>query len=104
MQYSFDRNEHSVELKPHGNSKGKKPFSRTKPSIIHRLKELAQSKAPRKVLRDIENEHGGVMGARSACDLPRNRQQVKNLKYLKCFGQPSSNETHSRTDVLAHVM
>ena len=73
VQYSFARHEHSVELKPHGNSNGKKPFSRTKPSIIHRLKESAQSKAPRKVLREIENEQGGVMGAKSACDLPRNR-------------------------------
>ena len=26
VQYCFDRHEHSVELKPHGNSKSKKPL------------------------------------------------------------------------------
>ena len=38
------------------------------------------------------------MGANSACDLPRNRKQVKNLKY--------SAKSHSQgsADVLAHVM
>ena len=106
--YSFDCHEHSVELKPHGNSKGKKPFSHTKPSVINRLKESAQSKAPGKVLRQIENEQGGVMGAKSACDLPRNRQQVKYLKYSsKTVIQPSSHESHLHTystDTLAHVM
>ena len=70
VQYSFDRHKHSVELMPHGNSKSKKPFSRTKPSIIHCLKESAQSKTSQKVLREIENEQGGVMGAKSVCDLP----------------------------------
>ena len=45
------------------------------------------------------------MGAKSACDLPRNRQQVKNLKHSsKNLVQLSSNVSHSRTDVLAHVM
>ena len=43
VQYTFDRHEHSVELKPHGNSKSKKPFSRTKPSVIHRIKESAHA-------------------------------------------------------------
>ena len=94
-----------MELKPLSNSNGKKPFSRTKPSVIHRLTESAQVKAPQRVLREIENEQCGVMGAKSACDLPRNRQQVKNLKYSsKNLVQSSSNENHSLTDVLAHVM
>ena len=44
------------------------------------------------------------MGAKSACDLPRNRQQVKNLKCSLKNGQSSSNESHSNTDVLAQVM
>ena len=42
------------------------------------------------------------MGAKSACDLPRNRQ-VKNLKHSLKNGQ-SSNESHSNNDILAHVM
>ena len=38
------------------------------------------------------------MGAKSACDLPRNCQQVKNLKYSSSAG------SHAPADVLAHVM
>lgn len=41
VQYSFDRHEHSVELKPHGNAKSKKPFSRTKPSVVVSKSQLS---------------------------------------------------------------
>lgn len=68
---------HVVELKRHGNSKGKKPFSYAKPSVLHHIKESAQIKAP---LKEIKNIQGGVMGAKSACG------------------------SHSRADVLAHVI
>ena len=79
VQYSFDRHEHSIELKPHGNSKGKESFSRTKPSTIKLLKDTIQTKTPRVALRQVENVKGGVGNARSAGDLPRNRKQVDNL-------------------------
>lgn len=98
IQYSFDRYEHSIDMTPHGNSKGKRPFSRTKSSVIDSLKVSAETKPPRKVIREIENKKGGVMGADSACDLPRNRKQVKNLKYnLK-------HDSSTCKDVLARIM
>lgn len=82
VQYSFDRHEHPIQLKPHENSKGKQPFTRIKPSTIYLLKSSVETKAPQKALRDVEQLKGGVMGAASsACDLPRNRQQIHNLKY-----------------------
>ena len=99
MQYSFDRFEHQIDVKPHGNSKRKQPFSRTKPSVIKRIKASSCTKAPRKVLREIENSQGGVMHAKAACDLPRNRKQVKNLKHSS---MPSAGNLSN--DVLAHVM
>ena len=68
VQYSFDRQEHPVDLRPHGNSKGKQLFKRTKPSVIQQLKEASKNKPPKKVLREIENIQGGVMGAKSGCD------------------------------------
>ena len=71
VQYSFDRHEHPIDIKPHGNSKGKKPFTRTKPSTLNLLKESVKTKPPRKALREVENVMGGVMGAKLACDLPR---------------------------------
>lgn len=96
VQYSFDRQEHPVDLKPHGNSKKEKPFTRTKPSTLSLLKESVKTKPPRKALRDVKNVLGGVMGAKLACDLPRDRKQVKNLKY--------NSDGPASTDVLAHVM
>lgn len=77
VQYSFDRHEHSIDLKPHGNSKQNQPFRRTKPSTLTKLKVSIETKAPRKVLREVENLQGGIIGAKSACDLPRDRKQVK---------------------------
>ena len=102
MQYSFDRYEHPVDLQPHGNSKGSKPFRRTKPSTISQLKVSVQTKAPRKALREIENLQGGITGAKSACDLPRDRRQAKNLKYR--LRNESQCPLTGNADVLAHVM
>lgn len=104
VQYSFDRHEHSVELRPHGNSKGKEPFSRTKPSTVKLLKDAVQTKSPRVVLREVENIKGGVANAHSAGDLPRNRKQVDNFKFST---KPQCNvkkDLSCQNDVLAHVM
>ena len=78
--------------------KDEKPFSRTKPSTLSLLKESVKTKPPRKALREVENVLGGVMGAKLACDLPRNRKQVKNLKYN------INGAACTQNDVLAHVM
>ena len=104
MQYCFDRHEHSIDLKPHGNSKGTTPFCRTKPSTLGKLKASVQTKPPRKALREVELSQGGVSGANSACDLPRNRKQVKNLKYTLANHLASPNSSLPKSDVLAHVM
>ena len=102
---TFDHYEHKVELRPHGNSKGKEPFCRTKPSTIKLLKESVQTKAPRKALREVENLVGGVVTAHSASDLPRDRKQVDNLKYATQQSTTStSSNWSSKNDVLAHVM
>lgn len=105
VQYCFDRNEHSVDLKPHGNSKGTTPFCCTKPSTLAKLKASVQTKAPRKALREVEQSLGGVSGANSACDLPRNRKQVKNLKSNQsASGNAVPKSNLSKSDVLAHIM
>lgn len=106
VQYSFDHREHPIEIKPHGNSKGKTPFSRCKPSTIKKLKVSAQVKAPTKALQEIENSMGGIMGARSPCDLPRDRKQVYNI--VSAAKRQSENMSTSSSasckDVLAQVM
>ena len=108
VQYSFDHLEHPIEVKPHGNSKGKMPFSRCKPSTIKKLKCSAEIKPPTKALREVENTMGGVMDARSLCDLPRNRKQVYNINCTaKRHAESrlvSTSSNISCTDVLAQVM
>ena len=103
VQYSFDRHEHSIELRPHGNSKGKEPFSRTKPSTVKLLKDAVHTKTPRVALREVENIKGGLANAHSAGDLPRNCKQVDNLKY-STKPQCNAKDSSCQNDVLAHVM
>ena len=62
VQYGFDRNEHPIDVKPHGNSKGKKPFSRCKASTLKMLKRSAEAKPPLQALRQVENIRGGGGG------------------------------------------
>lgn len=100
-----DRREHPIEIKPHGNSM---PFSRCKPSVIKKLKHSAEVKQPTKALQEIENSMGGVMAARSLCDLPRDRKQVYNIiSAAKRHSENSvtgTSSTISHSDVLAQVM
>ena len=84
MQNYFDRNQHKVEIKPHGNSiKEKKPFTRTQPSTIQRIKTSMKGKCPKKAVREVESSKGGLMEATSSCELPRNRRQAYNLKHYE---------------------
>ena len=81
VQYGFDRKEHSIDIKPHGNSKKQRSFRRTKPSTLKLVKKaVKENKRPLQVLREVENIQGGVMNAKSGSDLPRNRQQMYSQK------------------------
>ena len=107
VQYAFDRKEHSVELRPHGNAKGSKLYSRSKPSTLRLLKESASVNTPRRALQEVETLHGGVTEAKSECDIPRNRQQVYNInhnKKRKANEGVASAEVNFPKDVLAQVM
>ena len=109
MQYGFDRKEHLISLNPHGNSKKEnKAFSRTKASTLKMIKEsVGKHKGrPIKILREIENEHGGIMEAHSSCDLPRNRRQIYNMKHSANVKKEKSLLPSSvpRTDMLACIM
>ena len=109
MQYGFDRKEHPISLNPHGNSKKEnKAFSRTKASTLKMIKEsVGKHKGrPIKILREIENEHGGIMEAHSSCDLPRNRRQIYNMKHSANVKKEKSLLPSSvpRTDTLACIM
>ena len=71
VQYSFARKEHEIDIQPHGNSKKKGAFQRTKPSTLKLIKaSVAENKRPLKVLKEVENSQGGVMEAKLSCNLP----------------------------------
>ena len=92
VQYRFDRKEHAVDIKPHGNSKKQSSFRRTKPSTLKLVKKsVEENKRPLRVLREVENIQGGVMSAKSGCDLPQNRRQTYNAKQASKI----HSETHS---------
>ena len=82
VQYIFDGEEHEITPSPHGNSRQKQAggYIRTKPSILKRVKEVAETSAPRGTFHRVSEERGGYLGASAASDLPRNRTQAKNCR------------------------
>ena len=105
IQYGFDRKEHAIDIKPHGNSKKQLSFKRTKPSTLKLVKKaVKENKCPLRVIREVENIQGGVMSAKSGCDLPRNRRQVYNAKQTNKIGGETLCSSIPRQDTLAEVM
>lgn len=82
VQYWFESGiEHEVVVRPHGNSRRKRlPFCRTMPSTLLSLKEEAQAHPPKAAIDVVYSENGGIMKAASVGQLPRNHQQVSNLR------------------------
>ena len=82
VQYWFESGkEHKIPVKPHGNSKlRKQPFCRTHPSTMALIKKKAKNCAPKEAVSAVYNKQGGIMGATSIGELPRNRQQISNVR------------------------
>ena len=93
VQYLFeDGIEIPVILPPHGNCKNKStPYCRTQKSTLERIK--TQKGKPKDVVRSLHDEAGGSLGAFSASELPRNRQQVYNARQ-----QPAVSSDARRVD------
>jgi len=82
VQYWFESgNEHKVAIKPHGNRKHKRqPFCRTHPSAMTLIKEESENSTPKDVVSVIYKKQGGLMGASSVGELPRDRHQISNIR------------------------
>ena len=67
---------------PHGNSQQNKPYYPTLPSTMSAIKEqcLSGKEGPKQVVSEVSSMVGGVLCASDACELPRNEQQVSDLK------------------------
>ena len=79
VQYVLS-SEQVLDIKPHGNSKTQEPYFRTSVSTIKSLKTSIKNTSPKDALEKVSAERGGEMAAKSAGSLPRNRQQVYNIK------------------------
>eukprot|EP00794_Sanderia_malayensis_P001059 gene1059-396_t len=82
IQYMFEQDVHEITcLQTHGNSK-RKPFRRTLPSIIKKMKKTTQimDKTPTSCLDEIYVEVGDVRNARSVGQLPRGPAHLYNAR------------------------
>ena len=80
VQYYFQGEEKIVKIKPHGNSKKYNPFIRTQHTTLEEIKSMPNSKKPKEVFHNILEVKGGVTGLKSPEEIPRNRQQISDLR------------------------
>ena len=80
IEYQFTGKEHDFKILPHGNSKSKGSFARTKASTINKLRTELLTKASRIAISNVSENIGGILGANSSGCLPRNISQAYNLK------------------------
>ncbi|KAK3735225.1 hypothetical protein QZH41_000224 [Actinostola sp. cb2023] len=81
VQYVFDKEEHEVQVKAHGNSKDQSSeYYRTSHTTMENLKQIAESDPPKSVFYRSIEEKGSISDFKNAASHPRNIQQVKNLK------------------------
>lgn len=99
--YGFENETHPVLPRPHGNSKGKQPYTRTQRSTIEKIKQCS-SMSTKDVITTVTEDVGGLVNARSMGSLPKSREQVS---YYKHRGENTSSSGRNKSeDVLYNVM
>ena len=107
VMYKFDGTaEHPVQVRPHDNSKSKRPYSRIMQSVRKNLAADLETRSPREAITKAMNKKGGLISARSAAELPLQPQQVYNIKHqLKAKQGCSSGASKGKgRDLLFTVM
>ena len=56
----------------------KEAFSRTKPSVLTKIKQYAEENPTKHLIRKVQQDAGGVSDVTSLSNIPRNRKQVYN--------------------------
>ena len=80
IQYTFDEPEVEVKVKPHGNSKTETPYFCTSESAREHFQDVAKSEKPKSAVFTIGKECGGEIEVTTPSMLPRNRQQISNIR------------------------
>ena len=88
IQYRFSGMEHSVVVKPHGNSKKRKrPYKRTCPSTLKDLETELKQHPPKRAVFRVEQKRGSILSASCVGDLPRNSLQASRIRCKKKTNQ-----------------
>ena len=97
VQYTFTNKPHPIIQKPHGNTKNAhaKPFIRTTPSTLQKLKECIERQRPKEAIAAVTKQKGGIIKVNAVGDLPRNRKQAYNV---------TSRKSSTDDDALLSVM
>ena len=91
IQYRFSGSEHSVDVKPHGNSKKRaKPYKRTCPSTLRELEEEVKLHPPKRAAFKVEQKRGGIFDVTCEGDLPRDASQASRIKCKRVSCAPPS--------------
>ena len=98
VQYLFTKGEYEVSVAPHGNSKRKDSYLRTMPSVMKKLKVESKHRTPKRALSFVSAQAGGIMEASSAGALPRNRQQVKDIRRANKQHEPDLTTSQASLD------
>lgn len=80
LQYYFDGPEVNVVSKPHGLSKRSEPYFRTPKTALKHMRDVASHSTPKEALMKLTREQGGEIKTGRPASLPRNRQQLQNLR------------------------
>ena len=77
VQYYLEDEPHPVFPRAHGNSKNEKRYACSLKSLQEKLKLSGGKAIPKEVLTQTLEESGGLVHARSAGSIPKNRSQVR---------------------------
>ena len=83
LQYSFEgTSPMKIRPKPHQNATSKEaPYSRTSSSTLNRItSKLQLGKTPSQTFDEVFEEGGGLLEVKTMSDVPKDRQQKRNLK------------------------
>ena len=99
MQYVFDGDEYSILPRPHGNAKKGASFVRTMPSTLQKLRKVAVNLTPKFAVCEAS---GDIMTASSAGSIPRNQQQVKDLRHRRSVNEMETGPSSKKRDPQRH--
>ncbi|XP_065893381.1 uncharacterized protein [Dysidea avara] len=97
--YSFDREPHQINPRPHGNSKSGQKYVRTMKSTAVKMGS-SNSSSLKDTMAEVINDAGGMINSWCAGALPKSHQQVS---YYKCKEKGQEDQGH-KFDVLYNVM